>query len=85
MSSRANLRSDQLTLILKFKIMHSFIMKVNTGWPQSHAPMLIKKVIVVTFIQIESPLQGLQILNMFAVCSCARANTKFRVPVDTIQ
>ena len=30
-----------------------------TGWPQSHAPMLIKKVIVVTFIQIQSSLQGL--------------------------
>ena len=56
-----------------------------TGWPQSHAPMLIKKVIVVTFIQIQSSLQGLQMLDMFAVCSYARANTKFKVPVDTIQ
>ena len=58
---------------------------VNTGWPQSHAPMLIKEVIVVTFIQIQSSLQGLQMLDMFAVCSYARANTKFKVPVDTIQ
>ena len=56
-----------------------------TGWPQSHAPMLIKKVILVTFIQIQSSLQGLQMLDMFAVCSYARANTKFKVPVDTIQ
>ena len=55
-----------------------------TGWPQSHAPMLIKKVIV-TFIQIQSSLQGLQMLDMFAVCSYARANTKFKVPVNTIQ
>ena len=47
--------------------------------------MLIKKVIVVTFIQIQSSLQGLQMLDMFAVCSYARANTKFKVPVDTIQ
>ena len=37
-----------------------------TGWPQSHAPMLIKKVTVVTFIQIQSSLQGLQMLDMFA-------------------
>ena len=36
-----------------------------TGWPQSHAPMLIKKVIVVTFIQIQSSLQGLQMLDMY--------------------
>ena len=43
--------------------------------------MLIKKVIVVTFIQIQSSLQGLQMLDMFAVCSYARANTKFKVPV----
>ena len=55
-----------------------------TGWPQSHAPMLIKKVIVVTFIQIQSSLQGLQMLDMFTVCSYARANRKFKVPVDTI-
>ena len=47
--------------------------------------MLIKKVIVVTFIQIQSSLQGLQMLDMFAVCSYGRANTKFKVPVDTIQ
>ena len=47
--------------------------------------MLIKKVIVVTFIQIQSSLQGSQMLDMFAVCSYARANTKFKVPVDTIQ
>ena len=52
-----------------------------TGWPQSHALMLIKKVIVITFIQIQSSLQGLQMLDMFAVCSYARANTKFKVPV----
>ena len=44
--------------------------------------MLIKEVIVVTFIQIQSSLQGLQMLDMFAVCSYARANTKFKVPVD---
>ena len=42
-------------------------------------------VIVVTFIQIQSSLQVLQMLDMFAVCSYARANTKFKVPVDTIQ
>ena len=47
--------------------------------------MLIKKVIVVTFIQIQSSLQGLQMLDMFAVCSYAQTNTKFKVPVDTIQ
>ena len=47
--------------------------------------MLIKKVIVVTFIQIQSSLQGSQMLDMFAVCSYAQANTKFKVPVDTIQ
>ena len=35
------------------------------GWPQSHAPMLIKRVIVVTFIQIQSSLQGLQMLDKF--------------------
>ena len=54
-------------------------------WPQSHAPMLIKKVIVETFIQIQSSLQGLQMLDMFTVCSYAQANMKFKVPVDTIQ
>ena len=56
-----------------------------TGWPQSHAPMLIKKVIVVTFVQIQSSLQGLQMLDMFPVCSYAKANMKFKVPADTIQ
>ena len=39
----------------------------------------------VAFILIQSSLQGLQMLDMFAVYSYARVNTKFKVPVDTIQ
>ena len=46
----------QMVLNINPTVVFRLQMLLNTGWPQSHAPMLIKKVTVVTFIQIQSSL-----------------------------
>lgn len=47
--------------------------------------MLTTKVVIVAFHKIQSSLQVLQMLDMFAIYRYAWANTKFKVPADTIQ